>query len=220
MYPRLPLELVVTQQSLLITGAFFGKEADYEAINFGGRIPSITEQNTVSGLTWMQHMNRTFGVISSLFPDQSYFYAKDTAISYSNLPNNDTIDAVFEYLQNTESGSASWFTLVDLYGGAVNKVASDATAFPLWDLAYFFAVYAQTESVTTSTAHEFADKAVLMYQNNKPENYLSYAGYTNLRIQGSPQEKYWGNNLLRLREIKALVDPSDVFSTPQGVKPL
>jgi FAD/FMN-containing dehydrogenase len=126
---------------------------------------------------------------------------------------------VFEHLQNSDSGSKSWFVLVDLYGGAVNDVPGDATAFPHRDLAYFFALYAQTESETSQTAHEFADKAVLIYQGGHPEKYLSYAGYTNLRIKGSAQRKYWGKNLARLEKIKTTVDPKDVFSSPQGVKP-
>lgn len=164
-------------------------------------------------------MNRTFESISNIFPDQSYFYAKDTAIPYSTLPSHDTVDTVFEYLQTTDSGSKSWFILVDLYGGAMNDISSDATAFPHRDLAYFFTLYAQTESGTTKIAHDFVDKAVLIYQENQPEKFLSYAGYTNLRIEGNAQQKYWGNNLPRLEKIKTAVDPKDTFSTPQSVKP-
>ncbi|KAL2693471.1 hypothetical protein Neosp_000031 [[Neocosmospora] mangrovei] len=218
--PRFSSVAIIGKGSVIISGVFFGKEADYKALNFESRIPGITERNTVAGLNWMGHMNRTFDSISNIFPDQSYFYAKDTAISYSTLPSNDSIDSVFEHLQNSESGSKSWFVLVDLYGGAVNHVSSDATAFPHRNLAYFFALYAQTESETSQTAHEFADKAVLIYQGSQPEKYLSYAGYTNLRIKGSAQRKYWGSNLARLEKIKSQVDPKDIFSTPQGVKPL
>ncbi|RSL91453.1 hypothetical protein CDV31_015470 [Fusarium ambrosium] len=217
--PRLSSVAIIGKGSVLISGVFFGIESDYQAYNFSNRIPGITEQSTTTGLSWMGHMNRTFDSISNIFPEQSYFYAKDTAIAYSSLPSNDSIDAVFEHLQNSNSGSKSWFVLVDLYGGAVSDVSSDAAAFPHRDLAYFFALYAQTESETSQTAHEFTDKAVLLYQGGQPEKYLSYAGYTNLRIEGSAQRKYWGDNLARLEKIKCVVDPKDIFSTPQGVKP-
>ncbi|KAI8721444.1 FAD-binding PCMH-type domain-containing protein [Fusarium sp. LHS14.1] len=218
--PRFSSVAIIGKGSVIISGVFLGTEAGYKALNFDSRIPGITERNIVAGLSWMGHMNRTFDSISNIFPDQSYFYAKDTAIGYSSLPSNDSIDSVFEHLQNSDSGSKSWFVLVDLYGGAVNDVSSDATAFPHRNLAYFFALYAQTESETSQTAHEFADKAVLIYQGSQPEKYLSYAGYTNLRIKGSAQRKYWGSNLARLEKIKSQVDPKDIFSTPQGVKPL
>ncbi|RSL44970.1 hypothetical protein CEP54_014474 [Fusarium duplospermum] len=217
--PRLSSVAIIGKGSVLISGVFFGTESDYQAHNFSHRIPGITEQSATAGLSWMGHMNRTFDSISNIFPEQSHFYAKDTAIAYSSLPSNNSIDAVFKHLQTSDSGSKSWFVLVDLYGGAVNNVRADATAFPHRDLAYFFALYAQTESETSPTTHEFADKAVLLYQGSQPERYLSYAGYTNLRIKGSAQRKYWGNNLARLEKIKSVVDPKDVFSTPQGVKP-
>lgn len=101
----------------------------------------------------------------------------------------------------------------------MNDVAAGATSYPHRDLAYFFALYARSGSETTGTIHDFVEKAVLTYQDNKPERFLSYAGYTNLRIKGSPQKQYWGANLSRLEGIKAVVDREDVFSTPQGVKP-
>lgn len=217
--PRFSSAVIISKGSVLFSGAFFGTEADYKALDVESRIPGITERSVVTGLSWMGHMNRTFDSITSIFPEQSYFYAKDTAISYSTLPSNASIDSVFEHLQNADSGSKTWFVLVDVYGGAVNDVSSDTTAFPHRDLAYFFALYAQTESETSQTAHEFADQAVLIYQGGQPEKYLSYAGSTNLRIEGSAQRKYWGKNLARLEKIKTAVDPKDVFSTPQSVKP-
>ncbi|KXH36963.1 FAD binding domain-containing protein [Colletotrichum simmondsii] len=216
---RLSSVAIISKDTLQISGVYFGTESEYSKVNFSRLIKGITEQNTVTNLTWMEHMNRTFDTISNIFPAQSYFYAKDTAVAYSTLPSNDTIDAVFEHLQGTDSGSKTWFVLVDLYGGAVNNVAPGLTAFPHRNLAYFFAVYAQTESITPTITHDFVDNAVLKYQRNEPQKYLSYAGYTNLRIKGIPQQKYWGDNLPRLEKIKSVVDPNDRFSTPQGIKP-
>ncbi|KAM5341204.1 hypothetical protein ACJ41O_015313 [Fusarium nematophilum] len=210
--PRLSSVAIIRKNTVLISGVFFGTRSQYATVDFSARIPGVTEQSLVSDLAWMGHMNRTFDSISAIFPDQSYFYAKDSAIAYSTLPSNAAIDTVFEHLQSY-SGSENWFALVDLDGGAVNDVAPGATSFPHRDLAYFFALYAQTESQTAQSTYEFVDKAVLLYpyQNSKPEKYLSYAGYTNLRIKRSPQRKYWGNNLPRLERIKASVDPEDLL---------
>ncbi|CAH0024633.1 unnamed protein product [Clonostachys rhizophaga] len=216
---RLSSVAVISKDTLLISGVFFGSKSDYAGVDFGSQIPGITNRTLKTDLTWMGHMDATFKSISDLFPDQSYFYAKDTAVTYSTLPSNSTIDAVFEHLQTAKPGTDTWFVLIDLYGGAANDAAADATSYPHRDLAYFFALYARSGSETTSTIHDFVEKAVLTYQDNKPEKFLSYAGYTNLRIKGSPQKQYWGANLSRLEGIKAVVDREDVFSTPQGVKP-
>lgn len=216
---RLSAVAIIRKDTLLISGAFFGSKSDYEGLDFGSQIPGITDRTLKTDSTWMEHMNATFKSISNIFPEQSYFYAKDTAVTYSALPSNSTIDTVFEYFQTADSGTDDWFVLIDLYGGATNDASAGAMSYPHRDPAYFFSLYARSHSETTITIHDFVENAILTYQDNKPERFLSYAGYTNLRIKGSPQKKYWGDNLSRLETIKAAVDPEDVFSTPQGVKP-
>lgn len=215
---RFSAAVVITKNQLQITGAFFGPQSDFDRINLESRIPGITERSVVAGLSWMEHMNRTFDTISSIFPAQSYFAALDTCITRSTLPTNTSIDNMFQHVQTADSGSNNWFVLIDLYGGAVGDVAADATALPHRDMAYFFTPYAITDSVTNETTRNFIEKAVLEIQGNEPEKYLSYAGYTSLPSGFVPQEKYWGPNLARLQKIKASVDPDDVFSTPYGVK--
>ncbi|CAG9949961.1 unnamed protein product [Clonostachys rosea f. rosea IK726] len=142
----------------LSPGVFFGSKSDYAGVDFGSQIPGITNRTLKTDLTWMGHMGATFKSISDLFPDQSYFYAKDTAVTYSTLPSNSTIDAVFEHLQTAKPGTDTWFVLIDLYGGAANDAAAGATSYPHHDLAYFFAMYARSGSETTSTIHDFCRK--------------------------------------------------------------
>ncbi|KAM0328701.1 hypothetical protein ACHAQA_005114 [Verticillium albo-atrum] len=216
--PRFSAAVVVQKDRFLITGAFFGPRSDFDRINLASRIPGITGQDVVAGLSWMQHMNRTFDSISAMFRSQSYFAAKDTAITFATLPSDQSIDAVFNHLQTADAGSDRWFVLIDLCGGAVANSAVGDTAFPHRDVSYFFAPYVLTDSTTTEKTHDFIEKAVLVMQGNKPERYLSYTGYTSLRSGPTPQRKYWGSNLPRLQKIKASVGPKDVFSTPQGVK--
>jgi FAD/FMN-containing dehydrogenase len=215
---RFSAAVVVTKNQLQITGAFFGPQSDFDRIDLEPRIPGITQRSVVAGLSWMEHMNRTFDSISSSFPAQSYFTAQDTCITRSTLPTNTSIDNMFQHIQTTDAGSDNWFVLIDLYGGAVGDVAADATALPHRDMAYFFTPYAITDSPTNQTTRNFIQKAVLEIQGNEPDRYLSYAGYTSLPSGFVPQEKYWGPNLARLQRIKPVVDPDDVFSTPYGVK--
>ncbi|KAG6368119.1 hypothetical protein INS49_002320 [Diaporthe citri] len=187
-------------------------------INLEARIPGITKRTVVAGLNWMEHMNRTFDSISSILPAQSYFAALGTCITRSTLPSNTSIDNMFQHILTADAGSNRWFVLIDLYGGAVGDVAFDATSLPHREMSYFFTPYAITESTTNQTTRAFIEKAVLEMQGNEPGKYLSYAGYTSLPNGFVPQEKYWGPNLARLQQIKASVDPNDVFSTPYGVK--
>jgi hypothetical protein len=165
-------------------------------------------------------MDGTFRSIEAIFPEQSYFYANDTAITYSTLPSNKkTIDAVFEHLASADPGTGNWFVLIDLYGGVANKAETKTMPYHHQDLAYFFALCAISASETAETTHKFAEEAILAIQDNKPERFLSYAGYTNIRIEGNTQKKYWGVNFPRLENIKAAIDPKGLFLIPQGVKP-
>lgn len=215
---RFSAAVVVSKDQLQINGAFFGPESDFNRINLEARIPGITKRTVVAGLNWMEHMNRTFDSISSIFPAQSYFAAQDTCITRSTLPSNTSIDNMFQHIQTADAGTNRWFVLIDLYGGAVDDVAVDATSLPHREMSYFFTPYAITDSPTNETTRQFVEKAVLEMQGNAPEKYLSYAGYTSLANGFEPQSKYWGPNLARLQKIKASIDPNDVYSTPYGVK--
>ncbi|KAK7427354.1 hypothetical protein QQZ08_006123 [Neonectria magnoliae] len=215
---KLGVVAVASKDSLRISGAYFGPRSGYDKIDLQSRIPNVSSGTVSKSLTWIQHANNTFGSIESLDPRQTYFYAHGTAINYATLPTNDTIEALFEHLQKADSGGASWFILMDFYGGAVRKLAVDATSFPHRDIAYFVSLYASSNKSTTQTTYDFVDKAVLAVQGNQPEKYLTYAGYTNDRVKGNLQKNYWGPNLPRLQKIKAAYDPKDLFSTLHTVK--
>ena len=45
-----------------------------------------------------------------------------------------------------------------------------------------------------------------------------YPGFVDPLLPNA-QEAYWGPNLLKLQEIKAAIDPNDVFHNPQSVRP-
>jgi len=45
----------------------------------------------------------------------------------------------------------------------------------------------------------------------------SYAGYVDPALANA-QEAYFGTNLPRLRKIKSVIDPLDVFHNPQSVR--
>jgi len=50
------------------------------------------------------------------------------------------------------------------------------------------------------------------------ENFGAYAGYVDPELVDA-QKMYWRGNLPRLEEIKADVDPGEVFWNPQSVRP-
>lgn len=59
-----------------------------------------------------------------------------------------------------------------------------------------------------------------LLKNGTPggDKFGAYAGYVDPELE-NPQAAYWRTNLPRLEQIKAVVDPNDVFHNPQSVRP-
>jgi hypothetical protein len=47
----------------------------------------------------------------------------------------------------------------------------------------------------------------------------AYAGYVDPALGENSASLYWGGNVEKLERIKAEIDPFDVFSNPQSVRP-
>jgi FAD/FMN-containing dehydrogenase len=98
--------------------------------------------------------------------------------------------------------------LCDAYGGAINRIAPDATAFihrdPLFCIQYYGA------GATTA----WIDQA-----HTKLRPYVSggaYQNYIDPALQDW-QHAYYGQNLARLEATRARIDPNHYFNFPQAV---
>jgi FAD/FMN-containing dehydrogenase len=107
--------------------------------------------------------------------------------------------------------------LCDTYGGAINKIASDATAFvhranTLYSIQY----YMEWQTPGASDANIAMMRT--LYASMRP--YVSggaYVNYCDLDLGDGFARAYWGDNLARLMRIKAAVDPKNVFRHAQSV---
>ncbi|GCE31386.1 hypothetical protein KDA_68700 [Dictyobacter alpinus] len=107
---------------------------------------------------------------------------------------------------------------IDTYGGAINRVAPDATAFvhrnmlfsiqynANWDTDASAAIISQNRTWLNNT-----------WQAMKP--YASGAAYQNYidPTLDNWQQAYYGNNLARLQKVKATYDPKNVFRFKQSI---
>jgi FAD/FMN-containing dehydrogenase len=114
-------------------------------------------------------------------------------------------------------GVGSGAVLLDPYGGALNRVAPDATAFVHRDQLYSAQMLAYYGSAGEGAA---ADRWL-----NRLDSSLSaftsgqaYQNYIDPGLTGW-QHAYYGTNLPRLREIKRTWDPHGVFRFRQSIRP-
>lgn len=109
---------------------------------------------------------------------------------------------------------------VDAFGGAINRVDPTATAFVHRD-ALFSIQYAATWNANDPASIVMANHAWLtdMWQAMRP--YASGGAYQNYIDSDLTnwQQAYYGANLPRLQQVKAVYDPGDFFHFGQSIPP-
>ncbi|MCV2357553.1 FAD-binding oxidoreductase [Paucibacter sp. TC2R-5] len=108
--------------------------------------------------------------------------------------------------------------IMNLMGGAIGRVASDATAFVHRQALFSAQYYAEYSPATSGSELSDGEQwAHGMRQTLRPwSSGRAYQNYLDALIT-NPEEAYYGSNLARLKQIKARVDPTGLFKQPQGV---
>jgi FAD/FMN-containing dehydrogenase len=124
---------------------------------------------------------------------------------------------VMTLLNGLLNASGEIAVLFDSYGGAINKVASDATAFAhRGPTKYLIQYFMQWESPTATEANIATMRA--LYASMRPfVSGQSYANYCDLDLGEGYAKAYWGDNLPRLMKTKAAFDPKNIFRHAQSV---
>lgn len=208
---------------LRIHGRYYGQRADFDALALAARIPNILTADVVSGVA--ADSASGFRILGG---DPVSFYAKslafsragDSSSSTGTLMTNASIDALLDYVDAADKDTLTWFVIFDLAGGKVNAVAADDAAYSLRDTLYFLQAYVVDQPRVDATTRSFLEGLVGNIEANVPGVRGAYPGFVDPELgaeEGAAQ--YWGGNLPRLQRIKADVDPTDVFSNPQSVRP-
>ncbi|KAL2813949.1 hypothetical protein BDW59DRAFT_154558 [Aspergillus cavernicola] len=210
--------VIMLPTAVSISGTYFGSEADFDALDFPGAFTAPFTETITIYTDWLSMVDHWADQAATL-ETPSYFYAKALDVHADNLLTDDVIDSIFEYTSTTESGANSWYMSIQLAAGAINDIASDATAFPHRDVLYWFTSFASANGTVPESTFEFLDGINEVVETGMPGvDFSAYAGYVDYQLENA-QQSYWKGNLPRLETIKALVDPQDVFHNPQSVRP-
>ena len=109
---------------------------------------------------------------------------------------------------------------LDAYGGAINRVAADATAFVHRD-ALFSAQYSASWNASDPDSVVAANHSWLTDTWQAMRQYASGASYQNYIDPDLAdwQRAYYGTNLARLQRVKAAYDPGNLFHFDQSIPP-
>lgn len=128
----------------------------------------------------------------------------------------DAIAVIRRFLETAPSPSN--LVQMENYGGAIGRVAPSATAFchragTLFNLQY--------QAYWNQTAAEPSNAAWVAGFREAMAPFVTggaYGNYCDAGIADWPRA-YYGDNLARLRQVKAAYDPHDLFHSPQSIRP-
>lgn len=215
-------QFVLSELGVIISGTYFGPQAEFDALNISSRLPNSNDSVLV--------LKDWLGVVSHWAEDvaleigggiQSNFYAKSLAYTKDDLLSDAAVDQLFQYIDGTDKGTLLWFAIFDLAGGAVNDVAPDATAYGHRDALFYHQAYGiNLAGRVTDTIRNFLTGFNKIITDALPGHDLgAYAGYVDPALGDNGPSAYWRGNLPKLEQIKAAIDPKDIFHNPQSVRP-
>jgi hypothetical protein len=207
----------ISHNITVVSGTYFGSKTEFDMFQLDHRFPNSRRRSAVEFTDWkglVAHLGEE--VFLKLITDvPAWFYPKSLSFSPQALIPASGIDALFQYLANQDAGTPVWFVIFNLVGGAINDVPTNATAYAHRNTLYWMQSYAATVGGVSQTTINFLDGINNLIAGS---NFGAYPGYVDPRLPDS-QVAYWGSNLPRLRQIKATIDPMDVFHNPQSVIP-
>ena len=145
-----------------------------------------------------------------------WIYASSLMKGKSDYVTTPLTDDGLATLMEQINGAEDVYVICDAYGGAISRVAADATAFAHRGGTLFSIQYA---TYWTDPAQTPSRLAMLrkFYAAMRP--YVSggaYVNYCDADLIDWPTA-YWGQNLARLKRIKTAFDPDNVFQHGQSV---
>jgi FAD/FMN-containing dehydrogenase len=128
-----------------------------------------------------------------------------------------TDQGIFTLLNGLQNAPGEITVLCDIYGGAINKIASEATAFVhRGNTRYSIQYYMEWTDPAASDANIAMMRT--LYTSMRPHvSGGAYVNYCDLDLGDGYARAYWGDNLPRLMKIKAAVDPKNIFRHAQSV---
>jgi FAD/FMN-containing dehydrogenase len=122
------------------------------------------------------------------------------------------IQALVQGIKNAQSAGIRGQILLDAMGGALGRVAPDATAFPHRGGLFSAEYYMDAAGVTSPSWQNSMRTLMKPWSSGR-----AYVNYMDPLITDATA--YYGDNYARLVTVKAKYDPRQVFRLPQGIPP-
>lgn len=145
-----------------------------------------------------------------------------TSVMIEKALSDDAMGAIVSGLERLRSApeAGSGAVIIDALGGAVARVAAEATAFPHRRALATIQLLASWAATAPTSAIDASREWLRRYRDELRARigHGAYVGYADAELPGW-ETAYYGGNYARLRRVKAAFDPDGVFTFPQAVRP-
>jgi FAD/FMN-containing dehydrogenase len=145
-----------------------------------------------------------------------WIYASSLMKGKSDYVTAPLTDEGLATLMEQINGAEDVYVNCDAYGGAISRIAADATAFAHRGSALFSIQYATYWTDPADTPRRLAVLRKFYAAMRPHVSGGAYVNYCDADLDDWPTA-YWGPNLARLKRIKATFDPDNVFQHRQSV---
>ncbi|KAI1818066.1 Glucooligosaccharide oxidase [Poronia punctata] len=223
---ELNMRVVGTQRMTQIEGIYYGNDTELRAalapfLNQTGA--SILQTGTTDWPGSLQHFATMTLNQTHPHTEQSTFYGKSLELSgLSGDVAENFVDYWFDYAKNV---SGAWYFQLDLQGGknsavwnADSALSSYAHRDKLYILQFF---YRSTEETIPDAGLKLVDEWTAETSKAIPDEDLAmYINYPDLSLNRTEAHKvYFGKNLPKLQQLKAELDPEELFYYPISINP-
>ncbi|CAK4007347.1 FAD-binding domain-containing [Lecanosticta acicola] len=227
--PDLPREfsctLTLLQDTIIFQGVYSGDVSGFDQLNLQAILPfGNPSLQIVSKIVTTVTHDLVYAIqdIFGLLP--THFYAKNLKFTPRTLMSPAAVEAMFEYIQNTNKGTLAWFIVWDLEAGRTNDFPASHSAYVHRDALYYMQIYlvdllALSSSVNPAIKSFANGLHALMQQLVPGVDDAAYPGYVDPELP-APQRAYWGVNVPYLQAVKRKWDPRNLFQgfAGQGIR--
>ncbi|KAJ4323828.1 hypothetical protein N0V84_004174 [Fusarium piperis] len=217
---RIGTEFTLDPDGSKITATWFGNRDEFDKSGIAKKLGiDITpvEARWVNTKRWqIENANLLLSDIPIKFNSRSLGFTAKNLINQ-----NATKHLVDMISNNTLQSGYRWFAIFDATGGKVSDPSMNSTAYAHRDKVMFYQSYVFNlyADLTIKQDVFINDIHNIILPSVPTGRRTTYPGYIDPRLE-DPQQAYWGSNLPRLQQIKAVWDADDVFHNPQSVRPL
>lgn len=199
------------KEGIYLNGFFYGNKSEAEKIlKEFLLLPGLLETSSIEYVPFISAVRD----IASFYGPPNRFKATGRFV-YKPLSDKN-IKELVKFVDNSPGEDNCFIRLYSL-GGAIKEVPSYSSAYYYRNAEYIIGITADWEKNDDA---EFFDKwvaGVLKYVN--PLTNGSYVNFPYAELQNYGYE-YYGKNYIRLRGVKEIYDPNNIFHFQQSIRPL